>query len=60
MKTKKTEITLLIETSEKVPKEIIIEALEEYIRRKKVAEKLYKLLERFDWDAIEGKEKTKE
>ncbi|WP_048151834.1 hypothetical protein [Thermococcus cleftensis] len=62
MKTKKktkTELTLIIETSGKVPKEAIIEALEEYMKRKKIAEKLYSLLEGFDWDAIENTEKTK-
>ncbi len=54
-----TEVTLLIETPEKVPKEVITEALKEYLRRKKTAEKLYKLLERFDWDAIEDKKAKK-
>ncbi len=54
-----TEVTLLIETPEKVPKDMITEALKEYLRRKKTAEKLYKLLERFDWDAIEDKKAKK-
>ncbi|WP_297074180.1 hypothetical protein [Thermococcus sp.] len=54
-----TEVTLLIETPEKVPKDMITEALKEYLQRKKTAEKLYKLLERFDWDAIEDKKAKK-
>ena len=53
---KKKKIVLLVETDRKIPPEVFEEAFKEYIGRRKTAEKLYKLLERFDWDAIEGKE----
>ena len=57
---KKKKIVLLVETDRNIPPEVLEEAFREYLNRRKTAEKLYKLLERFDWDAIEGKEtKTK-